>query len=86
MFSCLAPTFRTGFHPLWDGQAEVMGTVGEERARSSTGCVGFSLISVFSFNRRRTELSVTHVAQFSLLGLPLQTVEKHLLHSLILYV
>lgn len=54
-----------------------MGTVGEEWARSSTGCVEFSLISVFSFDRKRTELSVTYVAQFSLRGLSLQTVEKH---------
>lgn len=63
-----------------------MGTVGEEWAQSSTGHVGFSLIFVFSFNRERTELSVTHVAQFSLQGLSLQTVEKLLLHNLILNV
>lgn len=79
----LSTSISDCFHLLWD---EVVGTVAEKWAQSSAGCVGFPLISAFSFNRKRTELSVTHVAQFSLQGLSLQTVEQNSLHNLILNV
>lgn len=34
---------------------------------SSTGCMEFSLVTIFSFNRKTNKLSATHIAQFSLL-------------------